>query len=126
MYPKGELDELAERKMLLQARIAVRRWECAAAAVEVARPIAFLDRGIEMWQRVSPIVKFLALPAGLFLTRFIKPRGVRAGVRKTGKIAAFLSALPMIIRVVKMGLQIHSGYQAQKSARTGVPPGPIR
>jgi hypothetical protein len=123
MYPRGELIELAERKRLLQARIAVRRWECAAAVVELSRPIAHVDRGIALWQRISPFMKLLALPAGLIFARILgRGRGARRGARKKGKIAALLAALPMIFRAVKFLLQIRASHSAQKQTRPPVPP----
>src|SRR3954447_4678213 len=105
MYPHGELVELAERKRLLQARIDVHRWECAAAAAELSRPIAMIDRGVATWRRISPFAKLLGIPAGIFLTRFLKKKSEREGdpeARKKSKVAAVLTALPVILKGVKL------------------------
>ena len=117
MYPHGELVELEQRKAILRARISVRRWECAIAAAELARPISYLDRAVEMWHRVSPFVKVLAIPGGLLLSRMLRRRRASTKMRKKGKIAALIAALPLIIRGVKMALQIRAGFVAKKSAR---------
>jgi hypothetical protein len=117
MYPHGELEELQARKRILQARIDLRRWECAAAAEELARPIKFLDRGMEMWRGIGPFLKLLAIPAGIMLTRFAaKRRGAESGSHKRGKIAAILAALPMILRGVKLVAHLRSVHAARKAA----------
>ena len=129
MYPSGELGRLAQRKRILQARIAVRRLECAAAAIELARPIAYVDRGIELWHRVAPFFKFLAVPGGLFLTRLLtgRRRAVRQGRRKGGRIAAILSVLPLILRGLKMAIAARAVFAARtrpaRGAASGRPPG---
>src|SRR5688572_30356422 len=115
MYPSGELNLLAARKALLQARIALRRYECAAAAAEVTRPIAAIDRGLATWHRISPFVKILGVPLGLLLTRIISRK--RQG-KPTGKskFAAFMTALPLIIRGINLAKHALSAHAAHKSA----------
>ena len=100
MYPSGELKRLADRKALLQARIAVRRWECAAAASELARPLALIDRGLEIWRRIAPFVKILSVPLGLIATRAItrKRKGKAAGRSKLGML---MTMLPLIVRGIR-------------------------
>jgi hypothetical protein len=102
MYPSRELAQLAARKSILLARIEVRRWECAQAAAELSRPIAIVDRGIEMWRRISPMVKFLGLPMALFGTGKILRR---AGRGKWTKLAAMM---PAILRGAKMVMQMRN------------------
>ena len=123
MYPRGQLTELAARKTLLQARIAVRRWECAAAMVEIARPLAFVDRGVAAWRRISPIVKVLAIPAGVFLTQFFRRKGARTAAKKSGRMAAVMAALPVILRGVKMVQEMRAAHRPKAehaSSRAGV------
>lgn len=116
MYPRRELSELAARKALLQARIAVHRAQCLDAAEEIARPLALVDRGLALWRRVSPMVKLLTAPAGLLLTQWLKRRAVGAGATKTGKFAAVMSALPMILRGVKMVQQMRGAKREHQPA----------
>ena len=101
MYPHGELNRLAARKTLLQARIAVRRLECTLAVVEIARPFAWIDRALQTWHRVSPMLKMLGVPLGLLVTRILvrKREGKTAG---RSKFAAVMAALPIIMRLVNM------------------------
>ena len=73
MYPSRELTALALRKRMLRQRIAVARWECVALASDVARPIALVDRAIVQWRKISPLVKFAALPLGLLFRRRLIP-----------------------------------------------------
>ena len=100
MYPSGELAALAERKRALQARIDVRRWECAEAAAELARPLATLDRGLALWRRIAPTVKMFAVPLGWFVARFVMNRARR------GKLSSVLSMLPLILRGARMVLRM--------------------
>ena len=115
MYPRGELELLAARKALLQTRIAIRRWEIAAAATEVTRPIAALDRGLAAWHRISPFVKLLGVPLGLILTRIISRK--RQG-KPTGKskFAAFMTALPIIIRGINLAKHAFNAHAANRGA----------
>lgn len=116
MYPHGELKALAARKAILQARIAVRRWESAQAAAELAQPIALIDRGVEMWQRISPFVKLLAVPAGLLLAKLWKARH-RARGASGGKIGLLLAVLPVIMRGVKFFQETRATQSRRKQAR---------
>jgi hypothetical protein len=118
MYPSRQLTELAARKTLLQARIAVRRWECASAAAQIARPIALIDRGIALWRRISPVIKILGIPAGIFLVQFFKRRGARTAAKKSGKMAAVMAALPMILRGVKMMQEMRGAHRARTGHAT--------
>ncbi len=103
MYPSGQLSELAARKTILQARIAVRRWECAVAAVELARPIAAVDRGVAAWHQLLPIVKLLAVPVGVWLARLSqRSTPLEPEAKRNGKVAAALAALPLILQAVKL------------------------
>ena len=80
MYPHGELNQLALHKAALQLRIGIRRFECGRAAAGVERPLAWLDRTIAFWRKISPIAKLAAVPVALLLKRALLPR---AGVLVT-------------------------------------------
>lgn len=116
MYPSGELKLLADRKTLLRARIAVRRWEMAVAAAEVARPIATLDRGLQIWRRISPFVKLFGVSLGLLIPRIIARRSKGKPTGKS-KFAAFMAALPLIVRGFNMVKQAHAAHMAHRAAR---------
>jgi hypothetical protein len=59
MYPRKELTALAARKHALQADCARLRATCAAAVVEVARPVGWLDRAVVAWRRARPLLRWL-------------------------------------------------------------------
>jgi len=79
MYPREELTILASRKAVLLERIHGRRLTCAAAATRAARPIAMLDRGMARWRRLSPLVKFAAVPVAFLLKRTVGRRARKLG-----------------------------------------------
>ena len=116
MYPTGELKRLADRKALLQARIAVRRWEIAAAAAEVARPAASIDRGLQIWRRISPFVKLFGVSLGLLIPRIMARRSKGKPTGRS-KFAAFMAALPLIIRGINMVKQAHAAHVAHRATR---------
>ena len=101
MYPRRELAALAARKAIVQARIEVRRWECAQAAVELSRPIAMVDRGIDLWRRISPFVKLMGLPMAILGTR----KALRMGRGKWSKLATML---PAILRGARIVMQMRA------------------
>jgi hypothetical protein len=74
MYPDRELTRLAAYKAALRRDISLRRAQCAKAAARVAQPLEWLDRVLAFWRRLSPLVKFAALPLGLLLKRSLAPR----------------------------------------------------
>ena len=74
MYPDRELTRLAAYKAALRRDIALRRAQCAEAAARVAQPLEWLDRMLAFWRRLSPLVKFAALPLGFLLKRSLAPR----------------------------------------------------
>lgn len=119
MFPGEELDDLARRKALLQARIALGRFDCVTAAEALGRPIALVDRGVAVWRRISPVVKLLAIPAGLFLgSRFGGSRHPRR--RRGGRLGTVLSLAPLILRGVKL---FTTARAAVAAARTAPPAG---
>jgi hypothetical protein len=74
MYPDRELTRLAACKATLQRDIALRRAQCAVAAVRVAQPLEWLDRMLAFWRRLSPLAPFAVLPLGFLLKRSPAPR----------------------------------------------------
>jgi hypothetical protein len=113
MYPQRELSELAERKRLLQARIEVRRWECAAAAEELSRPIAVVDRGIELWKKISPFVKFIGLPMTFLGARKVLHHAGR------GKLSKLLGLLPVVLRTARTVMQMRAARDGATAGARG-------
>jgi hypothetical protein len=74
MYPQGELRRLAVHKAALRRRITHRRAECVAASVRLAQPVAWLDRALALWRRLSPIALVAAVPLGFLIKRTVSPR----------------------------------------------------
>ena len=74
MYPQPELIRLAEHKVALRRRIAGHRARCASALAEAAQPLAWLDRVVQFWRRLSPFAPFVAIPLGFALKRSKAPR----------------------------------------------------
>lgn len=68
MYPAEELADLANRKIAVRRKIVLHRTQCAEAAGQLARPIAWLDRAIALGRRIRPLLQYIALPLGLFAT----------------------------------------------------------
>lgn len=74
MYPERELNRLAFYKAALRRDIALSRAQCAAAAARAAQPIAWLDRAMAFWRRLTPLVPFTAVPLGFLAERTILSR----------------------------------------------------
>jgi hypothetical protein len=74
MYPDGELNELALRKIALRQRILLRRRECVARAERIAQPLEKIDSLVQRWRRISPLTKLAAVPVAMLLKRMVFPR----------------------------------------------------
>jgi len=74
MYPQRELTRLAAYKTALQWDIALRRTQCAEAAARVAQPLAWLDRMLAFWRRLSSFAPISAVLLGWVVTRTVFPR----------------------------------------------------
>ncbi len=105
MSARGKLDELIQRKQILEARIALRRIECQIASAQLARPLAFVDRLHDGWERVAPWVKLAGPVIGVFATR----RMSRSHFRR-GKLGVLFSFLPV-------ALDIWKGFNAVRPRR---------
>ena len=95
MYPSRELTALARRKDALCHRIAASRSECVAFAADAARPIALIDRALVQWRKISPLVKFAALPLGLLFRRRLMPA-------KGGFFRKILRWAPVVLSAARM------------------------
>jgi hypothetical protein len=93
MYPNEELSLLAARKAALRERISIRRDQCAAAAERASRPLAWVDRALARWRRVSPLVKIAAIPLAILLKRRL--------ARRTRVFGAILRWGPVVFGAVR-------------------------
>ena len=88
MYSDRELNRLAIYKASLRRRIASRRTECAGLASRLTRPVAWLDRALAFWRRLSPFTQFAAVPLGLLFSRAVLPRrGLLGSLARWGPLA---------------------------------------
>ncbi len=74
MYPAHDLNRLARHKVSCRQRIARRRSQCVRAAARLAEPLAWLDRMMAHWRRLSPFARLAAVPLGFLLRRAASPR----------------------------------------------------
>jgi hypothetical protein len=74
MYPDRELSRLAAHKVALRQNIADHRAQCAAAAARATQPLAWVDRMLALWRRLSPLAEFTAVPLSLLVQRAVSPR----------------------------------------------------
>ncbi len=74
MYPQPELIRLAAHKARRRRDISLRRAECASAAAQIARPLAWLDQAMALWRKISPVAKLAAIPLAIVTGRKLLPR----------------------------------------------------
>jgi hypothetical protein len=88
MYPDGDLNELAIRKLVVRQRISMRRRECVEAAERVAEPLEKIDRALAQWRRISPFAKVAAVPLAMLFKKALFPRAkILGSVLRWGPIA---------------------------------------
>lgn len=96
MYPRGELNRLAARKALLEARIELRRLECQLHAHRLAQPLHFADRARAQWRRIGPLVKLIGVPVAIWaVTKWARRKG------GGGKLAGWLKYAPLAIQAAQ-------------------------
>ncbi len=74
MHSDRELNRLAAHKAALRHRIGRHRAACVLAADRALQPLAWLDRMLAFWRRLSPFAKFAAVPLGFLLKRASAPQ----------------------------------------------------
>jgi hypothetical protein len=77
MHPQGKLTELALRKDMLRTRIALERAQCTRALSVVCQPVALADQALAGWRRLSPTMRWLAIPLGGMTLRWLVPTLLR-------------------------------------------------
>ncbi len=100
MHPTAELNALARRKLVLRARIGVRRLECAAYAAQVARPIEWVDRAAAQWRRISPVAKLVVVAVGFLARKKIHSRQRRHLTRS--RVVRAIRLLPIVLSAARM------------------------
>lgn len=95
MYPRGELNRLAARKALLQARIAVRRLECLQHAHVAAGPLQIVDRAWARWRSIAPVAKLVGVPVAMWLGGKL----VRGG--GLGRLAGLMKYAPLAMQAMR-------------------------
>ena len=74
MYPESELTQLAWHKAALRQRISLQRDVVMSAAIDVARPLLWLDRVVLLWRQIRPFAKLAAIPMVFLAKRALFPR----------------------------------------------------
>lgn len=74
MYPQPELTRLATHKAVLRERIGRRRVVWAAGLADAMRPLAWLDRAVALWRKITPYAKLATIPLTLITKRVLFPR----------------------------------------------------
>ncbi len=88
-----ELRRLGEVKTRLRCRCAHLRAETSTQAARVTQPLQWIDRAYAYWQRIGPMAKLVAAPAGVWwLKSLFGRRKMAAPLMRWG---------PMIWNVVK-------------------------
>lgn len=88
MYPDGDLNELAVRKMAVRQRIAEKRNACVEAAERLAEPLEKIDHAWAQWRRISPMAKVAAVPLAMGLKKIFFPRAkILGSLLRWGPIA---------------------------------------
>ena len=104
MYPQRELNRLAAYKSALQWDIALHRTQCAEAAARVAQPLAWLDRMLACWRRLSTFGPLAVVLLGGVVTRIVFPR------RKIlGTLLRWAPLAVGLVRGVGAAIKIRSG-----------------
>lgn len=74
MHPGQEIAAIGRRKSAVRERIAGRRRDMSAAAGRAFRPLAQLDQGYRLWQRLPRFARSAAIPMMLGLAQMLVPR----------------------------------------------------
>ena len=79
MYPASELTALAAHKAAHRRDIVRHRGACVTAAGRAAQPLAWVDRMVGHWRRLSPPLRLAAVPLAGLLVHRIPPRASLLG-----------------------------------------------
>ena len=101
MYPQRELTRLAAYKTALRGNIARHRSQCAEAAARVAQPLAWLDRMLACWRRLSTFGPLAVVLLGWVVTRTVFPRRKILGslLRWTPLVLGLVRGIGSVVKV---------------------------
>ena len=101
MYPQRELTRLAAYKTALQWDIALRRTQCVEAATRLAQPVAWLDRMLAFWRRLSSFAPLTGMLLGWVATRVVFPRRKILGslLRWTPLVLGLVRGLGAVVKI---------------------------
>lgn len=88
MYPRQTLIQLVAHKAMLRREIARQRAECVAAAIEVARPVAWLDSAVAVMRELPPLARMGVASLGLWARR--------AALERLTRFAGVLRWVPLV------------------------------
>ncbi len=74
MYPKIDLEILANRRKAMRIRIRDRRALLVIDAANISRPIVWAEDMWAKWKAISPFAKLAAIPLGFFVKRKVFPK----------------------------------------------------
>jgi len=104
MYPQRELTRLAAYKTALRWDIALHRTQCVEAASRMAQPLAWLDRMLALWRRLSSFGPLAAVLLGWVVTRTV--------FRRRKILGSLLRWAPLVFGLVRglvSAVKIQSG-----------------
>lgn len=110
MYPDRELTRLAAQKIALRRDIALRRLQCAGFAARIAQPVAWLDRVLAFWRRLTPLTR-LAVPLGFLATR--------TALRRPGILGSLVRWGPLVYGAVRGLHSVVKNHRASAPADNG-------
>lgn len=102
MHPGPEIIAIEARKSALRERIAHRRASMAVDTERIFRPLAQVDQGFRLWQRVPTFARAAAVPLVLSLVQLVVPQ------------------VKIVRRLVRWAPVILTGWRAVRGAWQGV------
>jgi hypothetical protein len=93
MHATRELNRLDQVKSGLRLRISLRRVALSGQLARAARPLRWIDRIQGYWQRIGPVARLAAAPAGWWL--------LRRGLKQRGRIGTALRWAPAAWRIAR-------------------------
>ncbi len=71
MYPSGQLKALARHKAHVIQRSAFLRQEAVTAARGIEQSLSWVERAMDIWKRVGPLVKYGSVPLAFLARKFL-------------------------------------------------------